>query len=123
MTIYVDEAALTIQFTTNLVNLPLVSPYDFVITSQYSHEPIVLAANAIESNARYTRFETTFPTEFGNEHKNGVYYWELVQDGISFEKGLVKIITEPGGTMGTVNYDSGIDTEDRTAEVFYRPNY
>jgi len=123
MTIYVDEAALTIEFTTNLVNLSLVSSYDFVITSQYSHQPITLVADVIESNARYTRFETTFPTEFGNEHKNGVYYWEISQDGISLEKGLVKIITEPGGGLGTTNFDSGINTEDRVSEVFYRPNY
>ena len=81
-------------------------------------------AEAIFSNERYTTFEVQFPIGFGNEHKNGVYYYNIgVVAEEPLEKGLVKIITEPGGTMGTVAYESTIYTEERVSEVFYRPNY
>lgn len=117
MTFYIDESALTIQFAVNIPNLS--GSYDFTVTSQYSKQPLVLSTVTQYSNDRYTLLETTFPTGFGNDHKNGVYYWELG----TIEKGLVKIITEPGGEMGTISYNSGEATEQREAEVYYRPNY
>ena len=124
MTLYIQESALTVQFTLNQVNLTLGALYDFVITSQYSHQPVIMGAVALDSNDRYTTFETTFPIGFGDQHKNGIYYWELLLTaGDSIEKGLIKIITEPGGNLGTINYDSGTQTEERVADVFYRPNY
>ena len=123
MTLYVDESNLTVDFYINASNMPNVS-YDFVITSQYSKEPISLIATRETTNDRYTEYTTTFPTGFGDEHKNGIYYYSLAELGQQpFTNGLVKIITEPGGSMGTVTYDSGTETENREAEVYYRPNY
>ena len=124
MTILVSEGALTVELTLNQPNLVLNNLWRFILTSQYSHQPLTLVATVISSNDRYSTFQVTFPTGFGDEHKNGVYYWDFMPlGGNSIEKGLIKIITEPGGTMGTVPYESGIDTEERISEVFYRPSY
>ena len=124
MTIYVDESNNNVvEFAVNLPNLTLSPNYELIITSQYSHQPIILAARCLTSNDRYSLFGTQFPAEFGEQHKNGVYYWDLVYDLVSLEKGLVKIITEPGGGMNTLVYDSGVITENRVSDVYYRPNY
>ena len=121
MTIEVPEFNLTQQIS---INQPqLAGLYDFVLTSQYSHQPIIMAATVIETNARYSTLQITFPTGFGDAHKNGVYNWRLEQNLVTIEAGLVKIITEPGGGLGTTNYTSTPETEERVAEVFYRPNY
>ena len=37
--------------------------------------------------------------------------------------GMSKIITEPGGNLGTTNYTSTPETEERVSDVFFRPNY
>ena len=122
MTFYVQESSLTINFAVNQPNLS--GSLKFVVTSQYSKQPLNLTAVVQNSNDRYTMLQTTFPTGFGDEHKNGVYYWSLVGAGdVTIEEGLVKIITEPGGGMGTVAYNSGEATEQREADVYYRPNY
>ena len=122
MTIIVNEINLAVQISLNLPNLEAAT-YSWILTSQYSKQPEPLSATLIDTNDRYSTFIVTFPTGFGDEHKNGVYYWDMTQDAVSIEKGLAKIITEPGGTLGTVSYDSNPDTENRVAEVYYRPNY
>lgn len=123
MTILVQEAALTQQFSVNLPNLS--GSLVFVLTSQYSHQPIYMDTAIIVTNDRYSTLQVTFPTGFGDEHKNGIYNWTLKETGATdfIQKGLAKIITEPGGGMGTVSYDAGFDAEERVADVFYRPNY
>ena len=121
MTIVVPETLLTQQFSVNQPNLS--GNWTFVLTSQWSHQPIEMAVTIIETNFRYTTLEVTFPTGFGDAHKNGIYNWRLVQDYRTLEAGLVKIITEPGGGLGTTNFTSTPATEERVADVFYRPNY
>lgn len=121
MTFNVYEGSNNIQFALNQPNLA--GTFDFVLTSQYSKQPVTLSASVLDTNDRYSMLLTTFPTGFGDEHKNGVYYWDLVSGTTSIEKGLVKIITNPGGEMGTVSYNSGASTEEREADVYYRPNY
>jgi hypothetical protein len=123
MTIYVDEANLLVEIAVNQSNLDLGFGYEIIITSQYSHQPLLLEAECTLSNSRYSLFEVTFPTGFGEEHKNGVYYWDLTYRSTSIEKGLVKIITEPGGGMNTLVYNAGVITDERVSEVFFRPNY
>ena len=124
MTLNIHENQLTVQFTTNLTGLDLGYLYVFVVTSQYSHQPLALECAAVISNDRYTTFEVTFPTGFGDEHKNGVYYYSIILNpDVTLTEGLVKIITEPGGAMGTVEYEADIYTEDRISDVYYRPNY
>lgn len=124
MTIYVNEDNLIVEVAINVANLQLSVPYKFIVTSQYSHQPLELDAVCTLSNARYSLFSITFPTGFGNEHKNGIYYWDLTNDNYtSIQKGLAKIITEPGGRINALAFNSGVITEDRVSEVFFRPNY
>lgn len=121
MTILVQEAALTQQFSVNLPNLS--GSLVFVLTSQYSHQPIYMDTAIIVTNDRYSTLQVTFPTGFGDEHKNGIYNWRLEKNTQTLEAGLVKIITEPGGNTGMTNYTSTPATEERVADVYYRPNY
>ena len=125
MTIYVsEEEGNMVQFAVNVPNLTLGFDYGIIITSQYSHQPLAIDAECTFSNSRYSLFEVVFPAGFGEEHKNGIYYWDLVEWGQeSLEKGLVKIITQPGGNINAISYNSGVITENRVSTVFYRPNY
>ena len=122
MTLEVPESNLTLEFSSNLANL-VVGSYAFTLTSQYSHQPLELPTTLLSSNARYSTFEVTFPVGFGDAHKNGIYNYDISLSGTSLEKGLVKIITEPGGGLGTTNYTSTLATEERVSDVFFRPNY
>lgn len=127
MTLLVTDATLTQQIALNLrAQVDYVGPvgFSFFLTSQWSHEPIQLPVSLVTGGNRYSVFQITFPAGFGDEHKNGIYNWRLMQHGdILIEAGLAKIITEPGGSLGTVNYTSTPDTEERVADVYYRPNY
>lgn len=125
MTIRVLESGVNevdIYFNRNLSNTDV---YDFEITSQYSHQTIQLANTLIANNARYSTMRVLFPAGYGDEHKNGIYNWTLKVTGSDtfIEKGLAKIITEPGGDLGTISYDAGVDAENRVADVYFRPNY
>jgi hypothetical protein len=123
MTIYVEESNNNlVEFAVNLPNLEL-DNHELIITSQYSHQPLILTAECILTNSRYSLFTTEFPAGFGEEHKNGIYYWDLAYLGDSLEKGLVKIITEPGGGINSLAYNAGPITDDRVSEVYFRPNY
>ena len=121
MTILVPESQLTQNFSLNIANAT--GSWEFTLVSQYSVQPVPLAATIDFTNARYTTFSVTFPTGFGDEHKNGIYNWNITNNGTQIEAGLVKIITDPGGALGTQSFDSGVITENRVADVFYRPNY
>ena len=123
MTLLVPENNLTIEFSLNLTNLTLGSAYVFTLTSQYSHQPLAIDATVLVSNARYTTFEVVFPIGFGDSHKNGIYNYDMSTLATSLEKGLVKIITSPGGETGITNYTSTPATEERVADTFFRPNY
>tara|TARA_R110002167_G_scaffold14657_1_gene59082 strand:- start:760 stop:1140 length:381 start_codon:yes stop_codon:yes gene_type:complete len=126
MTILIPETQLTQEFTVNIASMSGVSPSTtkFILTSQYSHQPLTLDVNKIIiSNARYTTLEVTFPTGFGDSHKNGIYNWRLVQDAITLEEGLVKIVTNPGGDLGIKEFISTPQTEDRVSDVYFRPTY
>ena len=122
MTLYAIEGSLQTYIYLNLANQTL-TDYIFTLTSQYSHQPLELTATALTTGDRYTKYSITFPTGFGDEHKNGVYNWSLSINNNPISYRLAKLITEPGGSMGTVAYDSGTDTEERVADVYYRPNY
>ncbi len=123
MTILVPEAELTQQFTVNIPNMT-VNELVFVLTSQYSHQPLELSVNSVvTTNNRYSTLEVTFPTGFGDAHKSGIYNWRLVQNSVTLEAGLVKIVTNPGGNLGITEFISTPQTEERVSEVYYRPNY
>jgi len=123
MTIYVEESNLVQFVAFNIPNL-LAGDYEFMITSQYSHQSDQLVPTTLYStNDRYSLFEITFPTGFGDSHLNGVYYWTLYYGAEPLQSGLVKIITNPGGEIHTLSYDSGTVTEERVSDVYFRPNY
>ncbi len=123
MTILVPETQLAQQFTVNIPNMTVTSLV-LVLTSQYSHQPLELTVDSIvATNARYSTLEVTFPVGFGEAHKNGIYNWRLVQNSVTLEAGLVKIVTNPGGDLGITEFISTPQTEERVSEVFYRPNY
>ena len=119
MTINVNSTTETVSI--NNVSIP--STVDFILTSGYSKEPVILAATRTQQNDRYSTIDITFPVEFKDQHKNGVYYYSIENGGTIYEAGFVKIITEPGGETGITNYTSNPETENREAEVFFRPNY
>ncbi len=123
MTIYVNEEEPVQNIAINLANIGDL-PYQFTIRSQSSHQDTVMVeTQLVSTNNRYSMIQITFPDGFGDSHKNGVYYWSLKTGGLSLQEGLVKIITNPGGKINTLNYNSGVETEERVSDVFYRPQY
>ena len=127
MTIYVNESNLVVNIAINQPNLEVRdNGWFFIITDQYSHQVTNLGSSGkvLYSNDRYSMLQVTFPVGFGDAHKNGIYYYELNYSNFyPIERGLVKIITNPGGEINTISYDSGVTTEERVSDVFYRPQY
>ena len=114
---YVNDPSLTMNQATTKVWLK--SQYSQEIEGPYS-------AADISQTDRYARVTVTFPNGWDESHYNGFYTYYIGQgDGtypdIIFHQDIVKIITEPGGGNGEVEYIS--TNEDREAEVYYRPNY
>lgn len=91
-----------------------------VITSQYSQK-VVLTIQPADwffgiTNARFEEIVATVPSTFKDEHQNGYYTWT-----IGTYSAIVKIITQPGGGSGEVEYISS--NENREAATYFRPNY
>lgn len=93
---------------------------DLVLKSQYSQNIVLTIAAADWSiatqNNRYIEINATVPATFKDEHQNGFYTWT-----IGNYSDIIKIITQPGGGTGEVEYIS--NNENREAEVYFRPNY
>ena len=119
MTLYIDNTTET--FASN--NTAISGTVSFILTSQFSKQDTIIPATILVDNSRYTELELTFPATFKDEHKNGVYYYTIQNTTEVFEKGLVKIVTEPGGGNGAVEYTATPAIENRVADVYYRPNY
>lgn len=119
MTIYVNSTVEKVASN----NINISGDVEFVLTSGLSRTDTVLPATIILQNDRYTELEVTFPVDFKDEHKNGIYYYTINNIDTIFEKGFCKIITEPGGGNGAIAYDSGEQTEERQSDVYFRPNY
>ena len=117
---------ITVNQTNEVVsinNTAVPATFDFILTSGYSRVPEVLPGILLEQNNRYSQIEITFPTDFKDEHRNGVYYYSIEAEGISYERGYVKIVTSPGGTNGSIPFTANPETENRESKVFYRPQY
>ncbi len=113
MTTTIDGSTATFYF-----NNPATITGQFSLKSQYSHEVMYTTSsyNVATSNDRYAQIVVEMPTDFKDKHYNGYYTWS-----IGDYSDIVKIITQPGGDDGKVEYIS--NNEERDAEVFYRPNY
>lgn len=100
------------------INNPGTITGDFSLKSQYSQEVIYTTSSytVATSNDRYAQIVVDMPADFKDKHYNGYYTWS-----IGDYSDIVKIITQPGGDDGKVEYIS--NNEERDAEVFYRPNY
>ena len=100
------------------INNPGTITGDFSLKSQYAQDVIYTTSNytVATQNDRYAQIDVTFPGDFKDKHYNGYYTWS-----IGSYSDIVKIITQPGGDTGKVEYIS--NNEERDAEVFYRPNY
>lgn len=119
MTLYIDNTTET--FASN--NTAISGTVSFILTSQFSKQDTIIPATILVDNSRYTELELTFPATFKDEHKNGVYYYTIQNTEEVFEKGLVKIVTEPGGGNGAIEFIATPAIENRVADVYYRPNY
>jgi|TARA_B110000114_G_scaffold79704_1_gene84272 hypothetical protein len=117
---------ITVNQTNEIVsinNTAIPATFNFVLTSGYSRVPQVLPGIRLEQNTRYSEIEITFPADFKDEHRNGVYYYSIEAEGVSYERGYVKIVTDPGGSNGAVPFIANPETENRESKVFYRPEY
>jgi hypothetical protein len=119
MTLTVNST--TEELSVNSIDIP--STGEFVLTSGYSKEPQSLSFTRTFQNDRYTTIEITFPTDFKDRHANGVYYYSIDSNTIAYEKGYIKLITDPGGRMNEKPFNSGVETENRESVVYYRPQY
>ena len=114
---YVNDPKVTFSKVTTKVWLK--SQYSQEIEGPYDPE-------GISQNDRYAKITVTFPERWDESHYNGFYTYYIGQGSgttpdIIHHQDIVKIITEPGGGAGEVEYIS--TNEDREAEVYYRPNY
>ena len=100
------------------INNPGTITGDFSLKSQHAQDLIYTTSNytVATQNDRYAQIHLTFTADFKDKHYNGYYTWS-----IGSYSDIVKIITQPGGDTGKVEYIS--NNEERDAEVFYRPNY
>lgn len=90
----------------------------FSLKSQYSQKDIANGNGytILEHNDRYAKISVDFPIGFNEKHYNGFYTWTL-----GTHSDIVKIIMQPGGGTGEVEYISS--NENREADVYFRPNY
>lgn len=122
MTIVVNNATEALYMNT-VLEVPFTSGL-LELQSQYSKQTEQFEMVRALQNARYTVWNVTFGEAFKDEHKSGIYWARIVVPSV-YEGSwfLVKLITEPGGGTGISRYISDDATENRVAEVFYRPNY
>lgn len=90
--------------------------------SMYSNTPLFdLPATIITANTRYTQLEFTMPSDLNEKHIEGIYEYIVYGNGVLIDTGVVKVITQPGGSTGTEPYIS--TNEDREAKVYFRSSY
>lgn len=120
MTLYLNNTDTTYDF---FANGQLDTAAVLQIKSQWDHSILVeVDLDIIESNERYTHFEFTLGAPLGDQHKSGIYTYVVYDDlSTALISGIVKVITEPGGTAGTESYIS--NNENRDGITYFRPTY
>jgi len=120
MTLYLPTGATTAQISFNTPNLS--TTHYLAIQSQASDEYWSWELTPVTSNNRYSEFVINITEAERTAHINAIYDYE-VQDGSAniIETGLLKYITEEGGSTGTTPYQS--NNENREAVTYYRPTY
>jgi hypothetical protein len=120
MTVTINAAQF--DFYINTPNVPL-GEVSFDIMSQLSNTVLATTiASVTDSNDRYTTLSVFLEDwDIPSKHYNGIYEYTVYSNENIYDTGLLKIVTEPGGTTGTIDYQS--NNEDRQAKVIYRPAY
>lgn len=97
--------------------------YRFKLQSQYSKANLVSQlVTVFEANDRYSAFNIDITQSMIDGHFNGMYWYTLtIEGGAVVEKGVAKVITNPGGETNFTEYTSADDN--READVYFRPNY
>ena len=120
MTLYLPTGATTALVSFNTPNLT--TTHYLAIQSQASDEFYSWIMTPIEANDRYSEFEINITEAERTAHINAIYDYEvqdLAQNVV--ETGLLKYITEEGGSTGTTAYQS--NNENREAVTYFRPTY
>lgn len=121
MTVKILQNQSTFEIAVDTPNIPE-QICDFEVFSPYSNTTLFLVkATLIETNDRYSRFECVTPVDLWDKHYNGMYTYTLSFGTDIYDTGSFKLVTQPGGDMGTVPHIS--DNENRQSQVVYRPNY
>lgn len=121
MTIKILENQLTFEFAVDVPNTPETRIF-LEVFSPYSNTVLFYQeATLLETNARFSRFICDTPTDLWDKHYNGMYVYTLYFNEDVVDTGSFKLVTQPGGDMGTVPHIS--DNENRQSQVVYRPNY
>lgn len=120
MTLNIPTGVTTLNVSFNTPNLT--GTHYLAIQSQWGKEVWSWEMTPVTSNDRYSEFLISITEAERKEHINAIYDYE-VQDGSGnvMETGLLKYITEEGGSTGTTPYVS--DNENREAPTYYRPQY
>jgi len=120
MTLFLPTDAVT---GTLAVNTPNLTPgtYYLAVQSQYNKNVWAWELTLLSSNERYSEFSYVISEDERKAHINGIYNYELQSETSVIEGGLLKMITEEGGSTGTQEYVS--DKETTEAYTYYRPEY
>ena len=120
MTIKIIQNQATFNVAINVPNI--IESTQFEVFSPYSNTVLFsLPATFVESNDRYSLFTVAIPTDFWDNHYNGMYTYNVYLGAETLDSGSFKLITKPGGDMGTVPHVS--NNENREAQVVFRSNY
>ena len=120
MTITIIENQANFNLAINTPNI--LTDTQLEVFSPYSNTVLFdLPATLIESNARFSLFTVAIPTDFWNNHFNGMYTYKVYFGAETYDSGSFKLVTQPGGDMGTVQHITS--NENREAQVVYRSNY
>jgi len=120
MTINILQNQASFTFTVNVPSIAV--NCNLEIFSPYSNTVLVDFTGTLNiSNTRYSQFTVTVPTDFWDNHYNGMYTYRLYEGTTTYDEGSFKLITKPGGDMGTIEHIS--NNENREAQVVFRSNY
>jgi hypothetical protein len=117
---------ITFDSTNNTYNLFINGQYSFAdrieFISMYSNTILFdQPATIFTHNTRYTQLVFDIPTDLASEHVEGIYKYIVYEGTTELVDGVIKVITNPGGSMNTDPYIS--NNEDREAQVYFRPEY
>ncbi len=124
MTLYIADGQTTANVSFNTPNLT--GTHYLAIQSQYSNEFWSWEMTPVTSNDRYSEFQISITLAERTAHINGIYNYEVQyinaqNEQVVVESGLLKYITEEGGSNGTTAFVS--NNENRDAVTYYRPAY